>query len=113
MEIKALRVNETEIVRLRSRGIISKTNPVKKMKLSAKTAENLRSLRNSNVLHSLAYPAARCGNGLAAGFRRFIENSSWDEDLLKYEKWIDVSCLAVIALSVLFFIPVALSVFRG
>ena len=46
-------------------------------------------------------------------FRRFIEGSNWDEDLLKYEKWIDASCVAVIAVSVVFFLPVAQSVFRG
>jgi hypothetical protein len=113
MGIKALSVNEIEMARLGSRGVMSKPNPVKKLKLSAKTAENLRSLRNSNVPHSLAYPAASYGNALAAGFRRFIESSNWDEDLLKYEKWIDVSCVAVIAVSVVFFFPVALSVFRG
>jgi len=76
MGIKALRVNEIEIVRLGLRGFMSKPNLLKK-------------------------------------FRRFIENSNWDEDLLKYEKWIDVSCVVVIAVSVLFFIPVTLSVFRG
>ena len=76
MGIKALRVNEIEMARLGSRGVMSKPNPVKK-------------------------------------FRRFIESSNWDEDLLKYEKCMDVSCLAVIAVSVVFFFPVALSVFRG
>jgi len=76
MGIKALRVNDIEIVRLASRSFMSKPNPLKK-------------------------------------FRRFIENSNWDGDLLKYEKWIDASCVAVVALSVLFFIPVMLSVFRG
>jgi hypothetical protein len=45
-------------------------------------------------------------------FRCFIEHSNWDEDLLKYEKWIDASCMAVIAMSVVFFLPVALSVLR-
>lgn len=45
-------------------------------------------------------------------FRRFIEGSNWDEELLKYEKWINVSCMVVIAVSVVFFFPVALSVFR-
>jgi hypothetical protein len=46
-------------------------------------------------------------------FRYFIEHSNWDEDLLKYEKWIDAGCMAVIAMSFVFFLPVALSVFRG
>jgi hypothetical protein len=45
-------------------------------------------------------------------FRRFIEGSNWDEDLLKYEKWIDAGCVTVIAISVVFFLPVALSVFQ-
>lgn len=76
MGIKALRVNEVEIVRLGSRGFMSKPNPLKK-------------------------------------FRRFIEHSNWDEDLLKYEKWIDAWCVAVIAVSVLFFVPITFSVFRG
>jgi hypothetical protein len=76
MGIKALRVNEIEMVRLRSRSFMSKPKPLKK-------------------------------------FRRFIENSNWDGGLLKYEKWIDVSCVAVIVVSVLFFVPVTLSVFRG
>jgi hypothetical protein len=113
MGITALRVNDIETARSESRGVMSKPNPLKKLKLSAKTAENLRSLRNSNVPHSLAYPAASHGNALAAGFRHFIEHSNWDEDLLKYEKWIDAGCMAVIAMSFVFFLPVALSVFRG
>jgi hypothetical protein len=46
-------------------------------------------------------------------FRSFIEKSKWDEKLLKHEKWMDICCLAVIAVSVLFFVPVVLSVFRG
>jgi hypothetical protein len=45
-------------------------------------------------------------------FRRFIEHSNWDEELLKYEKWVNASCMAVIAISVVFFFPVALSVLR-
>jgi hypothetical protein len=45
-------------------------------------------------------------------FRCFIEHSNWDEDLLKYEKWIDAGCMAVIAMSFVFFLPVALSVLR-
>jgi len=76
MGIKALRVDDIETVRLGSRGVMSKPNPLKK-------------------------------------FRRFIEHSNWDEDMLKYEKWIDVSCVAVIVASVVYFLPVALSVFRG
>ena len=46
-------------------------------------------------------------------FRHFIEKSKWDEELLKHEKWIDLWCVAAIAVSVLFFVPVALSMFRG
>jgi len=76
MGIKALRVDDIETVRLGSRDVMSKPNPLKK-------------------------------------FRRFIEGSNWDEDLLKYEKWIDAGCVAVITMSVVFFLPVALSVFRG
>ncbi len=76
MGIKALRVNDIETARLGSRGVMSKPNPLKKL-------------------------------------RYFIEHSNWDEELLKYEKWIDVGCMAVIAMSFVFFLPVALSVFRG
>ena len=43
-------------------------------------------------------------------FKYFIEKTDWDKDLLRYEKWTDLLCWTVIAVSVLFFIPVSLSV---
>ena len=46
-------------------------------------------------------------------WRRLIETSPWEEKLLKQEKWIDAGCLALLALSVLYFIPVCLRLLRG
>jgi hypothetical protein len=43
-------------------------------------------------------------------FQYFIERTDWDKDLLKCEKWMDLICWTVIATSVLFFIPVSISV---
>jgi len=46
-------------------------------------------------------------------WRRFIETSPWDEKLLKQERWLDAGCLALLAISVLYFIPVCLRLLRG
>jgi hypothetical protein len=43
-------------------------------------------------------------------FQYLIEKTGWDENLLKCEKWMDLICWTVIAVSVLFFIPVSISV---
>jgi len=43
-------------------------------------------------------------------FQYLIEKTDWDKDLLKFEKWIKLVCWIVIAVSVLFFVPVSLSV---
>jgi hypothetical protein len=50
---------------------------------------------------------------MAQAIRRFIETSPWDEKLLRQERWIDAGCLALLALSVLYFIPVCLRLLRG
>ena len=43
-------------------------------------------------------------------FRRFIECSDWDENLLKYEKYINWFSYGLIAASVLLFLPVCISI---
>ena len=48
--------------------------------------------------------------GLIRRFQYFIERTNWDNEMLKCEKWVDLICWTVIAVSVLFFIPVSLSV---
>jgi hypothetical protein len=50
---------------------------------------------------------------IAQALRRFIETSPWDEKLLKQERWLDAGCLALLAISVLYFIPVCLRILRG
>ena len=65
---------------------------------------------NEIVIARLELRGVRSKGNLLKKFRYFIENSNWDEDLLKYEKWIDVCSVIVIAAAVLFFVPVALSV---
>jgi hypothetical protein len=47
---------------------------------------------------------------LIAAFRRFIESSNWDENLLKYEKYINWFSCGLIAASALFFLPVCISI---
>ncbi|MGA2332930.1 MAG: hypothetical protein ABSG75_14335 [Syntrophales bacterium] len=47
--------------------------------------------------------------GLMKRFRCFVVDTNWDQDLWGLEKWIDLSCWAVIAVSLLFLIPVTLS----
>ncbi|MGZ6236285.1 MAG: hypothetical protein ACXWMJ_03050 [Syntrophales bacterium] len=42
-------------------------------------------------------------------FRCFVVGTNWDQDLWGWEKWIDLFCWTVIAFSLLFLIPVALS----
>jgi hypothetical protein len=71
----------------------------------------IKTLRaNQVVIANLELRGFRSKGNLLKQFRYFIENSTWDEDLLKYEKWIDVCSYIVIAAAVLFFVPVALSV---
>jgi len=71
----------------------------------------IKTLRaNEIVIARLELRGVRSKGKLLKKFRHFIENSTWDEDLLKYEKWIDVCSFIVIAAAVLFFVPVALSV---
>lgn len=71
----------------------------------------IKTLRaNEIVIAKLEFRGFRSKGKLLKKFRYFIENSNWDEDLLKYEKWIDVCSFIVIAAAVLFFVPVALSV---
>ena len=48
--------------------------------------------------------------GLIGRFQYIIAKTDWDKDLLKCEKWVDLFCWSVIIVSVLFFIPVSLSV---
>jgi len=43
-------------------------------------------------------------------FRYFILETDWDKDLLRCKKWGDLLCWAIIVASVLFFLPVTLSV---
>jgi len=43
-------------------------------------------------------------------FRRFIEDSDWEENLLKYEKYINWFSYGLIAASALFFLPVCISI---
>jgi hypothetical protein len=43
-------------------------------------------------------------------FRRFIEYSHWDENLLKYEKYINWLSCGIIATAAVFFIPVCISI---
>jgi hypothetical protein len=70
----------------------------------------IKTLRaNEIVIAKLELRGVRSKGNLLKKFRYFIENSNWDEDLLKYEKWIDVCAFIVIAAAVLFFAPVALS----
>jgi hypothetical protein len=47
--------------------------------------------------------------GLIGRFQHIIAITDWDEDLLKYEKWINQICWTVIAVSILFFTNVCLS----
>ena len=71
----------------------------------------IKTLRaNEIVIAKLEFRGFRPKGNLLKKFRYFIENNTWDEDLLKYEKWIDVCSVIVIAVAVLFFVPVALSV---
>lgn len=44
-------------------------------------------------------------------FRRFIEYSDWDENLLKYEKYVNWFSYGLIAAAALFFLPVCISIF--
>jgi hypothetical protein len=71
----------------------------------------IKTLRaNEIIIAKLEFRRFRSKGNLLKKFRHFIENSTWDEDLLKYEKWINVFSFIVIAAAVLFFVPVALSV---
>lgn len=71
----------------------------------------IKTLRaNDIIIAKLEFRGFRSKGKLLKKFRHFIENGTWDEDLLKYEKWIDVCSVIVIAAAVLFFVPVALSV---
>lgn len=47
--------------------------------------------------------------GLIRRFKSFIEETDWDKDLVKLEKWIKLICWNVIVVSVLFFVPVGIS----
>jgi hypothetical protein len=49
--------------------------------------------------------------GLIRRFRCFVTETNWDQNLCGLEKWIDLFSWTVIASSLLFFIPVTLSVF--
>jgi len=48
--------------------------------------------------------------GFMRRFRCSVTGTDWDRDLWGLEKWIDLFCWTVIAVSLLFFIPVTLSV---
>lgn len=50
--------------------------------------------------------------GLLQKFRRFIEDSPWDEDLLKYAKWADGFSLVVAIVSALYILSVGISPMR-
>jgi hypothetical protein len=43
-------------------------------------------------------------------FFRFIECSDWDENLLKYEKYVNWLSYGLIAASAIFFLPVCISI---
>ena len=45
-------------------------------------------------------------------FQHFIEESDWDERLLKYEKYMNRFFCGVIIASSIFFIPVCISIFN-
>jgi hypothetical protein len=49
--------------------------------------------------------------GFIRRFRCSVAETDWDRDLWGLEKWIDLFCWTVIALSLLFLIPVTLSAF--
>jgi hypothetical protein len=44
-------------------------------------------------------------------FKRFIEESDWDERLLEYEKYMNRFFCGIIIASSVFFIPVCISIF--
>ena len=48
--------------------------------------------------------------GLMHRFRHLVVETDWDNNLRRYEKGIDVFSWGVLVLSVLFFLPVTLSV---
>lgn len=48
--------------------------------------------------------------GLISRLQHTVARTNWDNDLLKCEKWMNLFCWTVIAVSVLFFIPVSLSI---
>ena len=39
-------------------------------------------------------------------FRRFIETSDWDKELLLKEKWVNRCCWLILCLSLLYFCPI-------
>jgi hypothetical protein len=43
-------------------------------------------------------------------FQHFVERTDWDKDVMRFERWVNLICWTVIAVSVLFFIPVSISV---
>ena len=67
----------------------------------ALTATAIRPFRPSRIIRTIRR------------WQRLIETSPWEEKLLKREKWLDAGCLALLAFSVLYFIPVCLRLLRG
>ncbi len=63
-------------------------------------------MRRVGKARSILSPA-----GLIRRFRCTVIETDWDRDLWGLEKWIDLLSWTVIALSLLFFVPVTLSAF--
>jgi hypothetical protein len=51
-----------------------------------------------------------CKRTLLRRFERFIESTRWDERVL-CSKWIDRACIAVLSISVLYFLPTFVPLF--
>jgi hypothetical protein len=61
---------------------------------------------------TLEWRRSRPQGSLLRKFRRFIEESTWDEDLLKCAKWADGVSLAVAVVSALYVFSVGIFLIR-
>jgi len=73
----------------------------------------IKALRLDDIdVATFEWRKSRQRESLLRKFRRFIEESPWDEDLLKYARWTDGFSLAVAAVSALYVFSVGILLIR-